>query len=175
MLGDIQQTERKTYLNIKDGAVVKRTEAGEERYSFVEGSLEDVTIRQRTFRGEKTPYWYIDLRDGASGELYSLGFPYSSNIFKSIIMALATAEDFRSIMIKPYQQGGYDKAVVYSEGVKLDWISKSLPPVEEVKRGGLSIKDDSKRMEYICSLAEAVRGRLRMPFQPTPSGQQVIK
>ena len=66
MLG---QREKKTYLNIADGKVVRRTEGGKvERYDYVEGLLERIYTKEREFRGEKVPYWYLDLRDSKTGE-----------------------------------------------------------------------------------------------------------
>ena len=69
MLGErITADRRKTYLNIKEGAIVRRTPEGtEERYSYVEGRLEAISQKERTFRGEVVVYWYIDLRDEDSG------------------------------------------------------------------------------------------------------------
>ena len=168
MLGErITAERRKTYLNIKEGAIVKRTpEGGEEKYSYVEGRLEAMSQKERNFRGEVVVYWYIDLRDEESGELYSLGFPYASNTFKSIILQLASNEGLESlrngstIRIEPYTKNGYDKVQVWGEGVKLDWISKQLPPIEEATIGGRRVKDDTKRMAYISSLAEQVKNNL---------------
>ncbi len=158
MLGErTTQARRKTYLNIKNGAVVKRTDNGEESYSYVEGRLEAITQKERTFRNEVVVYWYIDLRDD-SGELYSIGFPYGSNTFKSVVLALACPMGLEAIgngsiiRIEPYSRNGFDKVVVWGEGVKLDWVTKSLPPVTETMIGGRKVKDDSKRMELISSL-----------------------
>lgn len=168
MLGErITGERRKTYLNIKEGVIVRRTPEGtEERYSYVEGRLEAMSQKERTFRGEVVVYWYIDLRDGDSGELYSLGFPYASNTFKSIILQLASKEGLESLKngstlrIEPYTKNGYDKVQVWGDGVKLDWVSRQLPPIEETTIGGRRVKDDTKRMAYISSLAEEVRNSL---------------
>ena len=168
MLGERVSTERrKTYLNIKDGAIVGRSPDGEEeRFSYVEGRLEAISQKERTFRGEVVVYWYIDLRDEESGELYSLGSSYGSNTFKSIILQLASKDGLESvkngspIRIEPYTKNGYDKVQVWGEGVKLDWVTKQLPPIEETTIGGRRVKDDSKRMAYISSLAEQVKSSL---------------
>lgn len=168
MLGERVSTERrKTYLNIKDGAIVRRSPDGEEeRFSYVEGRLEAISQKERTFRGEVVVYWYIDLRDEESGELYSLGSSYGSNTFKSIILQLASKDGLESvkngspIRIEPYTKNGYDKVQVWGEGVKLDWVTKQLPPIEETTIGGRRVKDDSKRMAYISSLAEQVKSSL---------------
>lgn len=157
MLGEKKVQLSKIYLNIKEGAIVRRTESGaEERYSFVEGKIESISQKERTFRNEVVVYWYIDLRDAESGELYSLGFPYSSNVFKSVILSLASDETLTGesvVRIEPYTKNGYDKVVVWSDGVKLDWVVKALPPVEVKNIGGRSVKDDSKRMELIKAYA----------------------
>lgn len=158
-----QEDKRKIYLNIKDGAVVRRTDSGEQKFSYVEGRLEAITTKERNFRGEVVVYWYIDLRDTESGELYSLGFPYSNNIYKSIILSLSSDETLSPenvVRIEPYLKNGYDKVVVWLNGVKLDWVVKTLPPVEEVTIGGRRVKDDTKRMEYICSLTETLKSRI---------------
>lgn len=165
------QGRRKTYLNIKNGAVVKRTATGEESYTYVEGRLEAISQKERTFRNEVVVYWYIDLRDEESGDLYSIGFPYGSNTFKSVILALAspmglTAVSNGSVVrIEPYTRNGYDKIVVWGEGVKLDWETKTLPPVSERMIGGRKVKDDSERMNYICSLVSQIQGATSTPAQ----------
>ena len=164
MLGEqiTGQDKRKTYLNIKDGAIVKRTPEGEEKYSYVEGRLERLSTKERNFRGEIITYWYLDLRDDESGELYSLGFPYGSNTFKSIILQMASEDGLQAIRggstlrIEPYSKNGYDKVQVWGEGVKLDWATRNLPPVESQQIGGRIVRDDSKRMALICDLANKV-------------------
>lgn len=159
MLGEYKQQqkqrEQKTFLNIKGGAIVKKTSDGEQRYSFVEGSVEDIYTRQRTFRNEEVTYWYIDLRD-ETGELYSLGFSFRSNVFKSVIMSLATATSLDKVRIEPYTKNGYDKVVVYADGKKLDWIDRQLPPLEDVNVGGRLIKDDGRRMAFIADLVREI-------------------
>ena len=167
MLGERINTERrKTYLNIKEGAIVRRTPEGEEeRFTYVDGRLEALFQKERTFRGERVPYFYIDLRDDG-GELYSIGFSYASNVFKSIILQLASSEGLEGVKngstlrIEPYTRNGFDKVQVWSDGVRLDWVSKQLPPIEETTIGGRRVKDDSKRMEFIISLYEKVRASL---------------
>lgn len=170
MLGELRNTDRrKTYLNIKEGAIVKRTpEGGEKRYSYVEGRLEAINQRERTFRGEVVLYWYLELRDDDSGELYSLGFPYASNTFKSIILQLASKGGLESVergstlRIEPYSKNGFDKVQVWGEGVKLDWVTRQLPPIDEKTIGGRRIKDDTQRMAFISSLSEQVKNRIQM-------------
>lgn len=167
MLGEQITADKKTFLNIKEGAIVRRTPEGEEKkYTFVEGQMAAITQKERTFRGEIVVYWYMDLRDD-SGEIYSLGFPFASNIFKSIILQLASEEGLESlrkgntIRIEPYTKDGYSKVQVWGGEKKLSWKAKQLPPIEEAMVGGRKIKDDSKRMAYISSLTEDVKRNIR--------------
>lgn len=158
-----KRSSRKVYLNVKEGAIVRRTDSGEERYSYVEGLLESITTREREFRGERVIYWYIDMRDRDSGELYSIGFPYGSNVFKSVILSLASYEALTRktlVRISPYMANGYDKVSVICDAIKTSWVVKELPPVEVVEIGGKKVKDDSQRMKLICSYCDLIIGRL---------------
>lgn len=158
MLGEYNNTatERKRiYLNVKDGALVRKVDNGEQRYSFVSGSVENIYTKQRVFRGETVTYWYVDMRD-PGGELYCLGFSYRSNVFKSLILCLASATDLSNIKIEAYSKNGYDKVAVYEGSSRLDWAVKELPAVEVVTVGGQQVKDDSKRMKLIRDLVEKI-------------------
>ena len=52
MLG---KTEKRVYLNISGGKVIKRTDRGSESFDYVEGELERIYRRDREFKGEKVP------------------------------------------------------------------------------------------------------------------------
>lgn len=152
----------KVYLSIAHGKVVRGSGTNKQLYSFVDGALEAIYQKSTTFGNEVVNRWYMDLRDG--GIIYSLCFPYSSGVFKSIILSLASDEALTQatpIRIEPYEgKNGYTKVVVYSEGVRLDWITKQLPEQKEVTVGGKTIKDDSEQMAYICSLVESLIRRI---------------
>lgn len=150
----------KTYLNIKQGKIIKKTLQGEEAYTFVEGYLTGISKRDREFKGELIPYWYIDLQEPDGGEIYSLSIHYSSGVAKSIFNALASAEEPGKIRIETYQSGEFTKAVVYCNGKKLNW-KYELPPLEEVQLGGRTVKDDSKRMAFIEGIAQEITGRIK--------------
>jgi hypothetical protein len=159
MLG---QREKKTFLNISGGKVVKRTDGGKvETYDYVEGDLERIYQRDREFRGEKVPYWYLDLRDSRSGELYSLGINASSGVWRSIILSLGSCSNFLlPIRISPYHKGEYDRVSVYSGGERLDWIA-DLPPVEEIEVSpGRKIKSVDKREEFISQVVQRINKTL---------------
>jgi hypothetical protein len=162
-LGTIDQdTKRKIYLSISHGKVVHYLSGGNvENFKNVGGRLQDITIKERTFNGVKTPFWYMDIKD--RGELYSISLPYASGTFKSIILALASYQSLSketNILIEPYEKGNYTKVAVYADEKKLDWVVKELPPLKEVVVGGKKYSDDTERMEFIKRLASQVKERI---------------
>lgn len=161
MLGEqiTEQVRQRIYLNLKEGAVVQRAEDGIREFSYVEGALKAIYRRERTFNGESVQYWYVDLSD-AEGNYYSIGFAYSSNVFKSLVLALASAPEYGDIRIRPYVNKGFDKVAVYANGTKLDWIIRDLPPIGTIQLGEKSIKDDTKRMELIEGYVSQINGRI---------------
>lgn len=158
-----QKQERKTYLSISHGKVVKGTGESKQLFSYVDGTIEDIYTKRTQFGGDMVIRWYINIRDGE--DLYSLCLPYSSGVFKSIVLSLAAYEELKAstpVRIKPYAgSNGFTKVVVYADGIKLDWISKQLPPQEIVSVGGRQIKNDTKQMEYICSLVDTIQARIK--------------
>lgn len=161
-------TRRKIFLSISHGKIVHYLSGGSAEYfKNVGGKLQDITIKERSFNGKNSPFWYIDIRDGADN--YSISLPYSSGTFKSIILALASCESLdrgTNVLIEPYEKKGFTKVVVYADGEKLDWVTKELPPLEDVVVGGKSYQDDTERMNFIKGLASDVKemlGRGRLP------------
>ena len=163
MLGNNDQKRGKiVFLNIKDGKILRRDGLALEEFDFVEGTLEKIYTKEREFNGERVLYWYIPLRDD-NGDLFLMGFPYSSGVFKSIILSLANDQNLTplsTIRIETYYKDGRTKVSVYDKGNKLNWITKDLPPVLERQVGGRTIKDDTSRMVYISSLVEEISQRL---------------
>ena len=160
-LGQYKQ-ESKKYLSISNGKVVQGTGEGKQLFSYVDGTIQAIYTKRSTFGSEVVTRWYIDLRDGA--ELY-LCLPYSSGVFKSIILSLASDRELTAstpVRIEPYEgRNGYTKVVVYASGVKLDWVAKQIPPQETITIGCRQVKDDSKQMEFIISLVQTIQDRLK--------------
>lgn len=159
-------TRRKVFLSISHGKVVHYLTGGEQEcFKNVEGTLQDITIKERSFNGKSTPFWYIDLKDGKY--TYSISLPYASGTFKSIILSLASCENLTTetkVLIEPYEKtvSGklYTKVVVYADEVKLNWVVKELPPLKQIVLGNNTITDDTERMEFIRNLASQVRERI---------------
>lgn len=151
---------KKTYLNIKDGKIVKKTSFGEQSYDYVEGYLRAVSTVIREINRERLKFWQFELMD-EKGETYILSLNYSSGVAKSILNAIANIdEEIKLIKIKPYPKDGFTKVVVYHNGNKLDWKYNALPEVEIVKIGDKEVKDDSKRMAFFEKIAEEIRAKL---------------
>ena len=155
-------TRRKIFLSISHGKVVHYLSGGEkEQFKNVEGTLQDITLKERSFNGKTEPFWYIDLRDGK--DLYSISLSYASGTYKRIILALASCKTLSKdtqIIIEPYEKDNYTKVVVYADGEKLDWVVKTLPPLKEINVGGRTYSDDTDRLNYIRDLTSQVRERV---------------
>lgn len=155
-------SRRKIFLSISHGKVVHYLSGGEkEQFKNVEGTLQDITLKERSFNGKTEPFWYIDLRDGK--DLYSISLSYASGTYKSIILALASCKTLSKdtqIIIEPYEKDNYTKVVVYADGEKLDWVVKTLPPLKEINVGGRTYSDDTDRMNYIRDITSKVRERV---------------
>jgi hypothetical protein len=157
-------TGNTTFLNIKEGAIVRRTAKGEERYSSLLARVTDIVLVNRTFNKEQVEYWYINLED-EEGSSYSLGFAYANNLFKSIILQLASEQGIEAtrtqtpIKFSPYNRNFYDKVQLYVGENKLAWVIPvtELPEVKEIEVAGKRIKDDSARMELIKSYVEKIK------------------
>lgn len=158
-LGRVEQRERIYYLSITNGKIVHTDKGKRNIYAFVEGKLEGINLTERTFNGEKVPYWFINLR-GEKGELFVISLPYKSGTFKSIVLALASEPTLGKVVkVEPYERNGFTKVIVSLNDKRLDWVTKELPPVEEIHIAGQPVKDDTKRMEYITQLVEVVNNQ----------------
>jgi hypothetical protein len=159
MLGTKENKRGKiVFLNVKDGKILRRDGLVIEEFDFVEGTLEKIYTKEREFNGERVLYWYVPLRDD-NGDLYLLGLPYSSGVFKSIVLSLANDNDLTAlstIRIETYLKDGRTKVSVSDQGRKLNWITSELPPVKETQVGGRIIKDDSERMSFIAGLVKKI-------------------
>ena len=152
----------RTYLYISHGKIVMGTGNSKKYYTFIEGCIEGIYTKHSRFGDEDVVRWYIDIIDGE--ESYSICFPYGSGVFKSVVLSLASLEDFAtdsSIRIQPYEKKGYTKVVVYADGQKLNWVENCLPPQDIITIGEKQIKDDTKQMEYISSLCAAIMERMK--------------
>lgn len=162
MLGKNREPLQKIYLNVARGRVERTFEGGrKEYYNYIEGHLEQISTKERTFKGAKVKYWYLDIRDGE--ELYSLGFPVYSGVLRSIVLSLASAESLSRdtpVRLEFYEKNGYTKVSSYAAGVGLDWVTKELPPIRATRIGGRTVTDETERNEYIENLIRTIQERI---------------
>ena len=156
------QPLNRIYLSINRGRIVRTYENGSKVfYTFLEGQLSGLHSKERTFGKERVKYWYFDVQDGE--ELYSLGLPLYSGVLRSIVLSLASDGELSSetpLRIETYESRNYTKAVVYSNGVKLDWITKELPPAKEITIGGKIVKDETERDNLIEGFISMIQARI---------------
>jgi hypothetical protein len=147
------------YINIKDSKIVYKDTTGVKHYGYVQGKLTGLSTPTRVYNGKETKVWYFNMEDD-KGEEYILSIGYLSGVARTILNALASTEDFSDIKITPYEKNGYTKAVVESNGTRLDWKYKDLPEVEVIRKGTEEIKDDSKRVAFFDNIGEEVKKKL---------------
>lgn len=161
---DGQQPKKpRKWLSIHHGKVELSENGEKQYYSYVTGYLRSIYTAPRTYNGEQVTKWFIDLEDDEQ-DYYSISFPFNSGTLKSIVLALASAQDLTAsttIEIAPYQKGNFTNVVVKADGVKLDWVTKDLPPVESLTINGRTVKDEGRRMAYISSLAQSINAKLK--------------
>lgn len=158
-----EQRRPRKWLSIHHGKVELSENGEKQYYSYVTGYLRSIYTAPRTYNGEQVTKWFIDLEDDEK-DYYSISFPFNSGTLKSIVLALASAQDLTAsttIEIAPYQKGNFTNVVVKADGVKLDWVTKDLPPVESLTINGRTVKDEGRRMAYISSLAQSINAKLK--------------
>ena len=162
--GDPRIKRNLIFLNINKGRLEHiEPDGGKTFFDFVEGKFSRIVQKERNFHGERVLYWYVNFDEPNSNDTYSLAFPYSSNVFKSVILALATAtpEELENniIRVEPWLKGEYTNVTLETDGRRLDWITKDLPEIKNIYIGGKTVKDDSARMELITKYVNTINER----------------
>lgn len=154
-LGNLKKT---TYISVKDGRLVTKDEAGQETtHDYLEGTLVDITTRTKEFGREKVTSYLIEFHDEA-GERLILSIGEKSGVARSVLNSLASVSDnFGKVRIVAYVKDGYSKVAVYNNGERLAWKYPEMPPVEERDVGGVTLKDDSKRLLFFRALANEIK------------------
>lgn len=153
-LGNIKKT---TYISVKDGRLVTKDESGQETtHDYLEGSLVDIATRAKEFGREKVTSYLIEFHD-ETGERLILSVGEKSGVARAVLNSLASASgNFGKIRILTYVKDGYSKVAVYNNGERLAWKYPEIPLVEERDVGGVTLKDDSKRVLFFRKLAEEI-------------------
>lgn len=164
-LGQSEPAKRTTFLNIKDGKVYARTPDGQTSvYGYVEGVIKGISVKDRkTAAGAPFKDWFIEMADPDTGDAYTLAIGYRSGVMVSIVLSLASDIENvnKTVRIEPYTKGQYTNVAVYLDGVKLDWLTRDLPPVEYQEIAGQRIKNDAARLQYVHDLVNRINERLK--------------
>lgn len=156
----IKQEDRRVYLSISNGSVTQGTGDSKSYHTYVDGTLGGIYTKESQF-GLR---WHIELRDG--GEIYDIVLPYSSGVFKSIVLALASDQHLSTssvVRIEPYLgKNGFTKVVVYTDGVEQKWITDHIPEQTLIQVGSKRVKDDTRQMEFICSVVGEILSRMAL-------------
>lgn len=145
MLGRKEETKKGgvIYLNIRGGAIVRKEGLIEDRFDYLEGSLESITRKDVTLRdGSIKNFVYLSFQSyGKTPERYVLSFGEWSPILFSVLMNLAgdtNLNGLSTIRIEAYELAGKTKVNVFDNGERLSWINLQVPQGEDAKRLFLS-------------------------------------
>lgn len=157
--------DRKIYLGVANGKITYRPGRDMERqmYDFVEGRMREIRRRDATINNAPVKFYDFIIENGA--DTYALSVPVDSSIARGIILPLMSIGNFSdtTIRISPWLKDQYTNVSVYANGQRLNWgvDPKALPAVERVTVGGKEYVDDSKRINFVEGLVDAVNERLR--------------
>lgn len=164
-LGNNEPIKRTTFLNIKDGKVYAKNPNGSlSAYGFVEGVITSIAVKdRRTNAGAPFKDWAIEMNDPDTGDEYTLCISYRSGVMVSLIMSLASDLEHvgERVRIEPYMKGQYTNIAVYLDGIKLDWLTRDLPPVEYQEVAGQRIRNDAARMQFLHEWVNRINEHLK--------------
>lgn len=182
-LGNIGNPRQTTYLNIKDGKIYARTpDKAVTTYNYVDGVIKRIgVVDRKTATGAPFKDWVISMEDPDTGDAYTLAIGYRSGVMISIVLSLASDLEnvYKRVRIEPYMKGQYTNVAVYLDGVRLDWVTRDLPPVTYHDIAGQKVKDDAARLQFVAEWVDRINRRLlqqesiaaRIPTRSTRSNQ----
>ena len=137
-------------------------------FDSVSGRLSNIYADYRRFKSGVFKYWHIELTDNENGNIYLICFPYTSALFQSVILKLATAATYNDIRITPYRDNvntGYSrrshsKVKVYADGMELDMKPLKMPKIDCRKLGKHIIKDYTPRIRTIEGVIDKILARI---------------
>lgn len=157
------------YLKIESGSFICNSLFEGETLLFdsVDGRLSNIYADYRRFKSGVFMYWHIELIDNANRNVYLVCFPYTSALFQSIVLKLATAEAYGNIRIVPYRTDGnyqrrqHSKVKVYADGIELDMQPMKLPKIDCHKIGQHIRKDYATRITAIEGVVSMILARMK--------------
>lgn len=158
-------------LKIEDGYFICNSIYEGETLLFnrVSGRLSNIYADCKRFKSGVFKYWHIELTDNDNGNIYLICFPYTSALFQSVILKLATATTYNNIRITPYRDNvkvGYSrrkhsKVKIYADDIELDMQHLKMPKIVCCKFGKHIIKDYTPRIRAIESVVNKILAQIR--------------
>ena len=108
------------------------------------------------------------LIDNENENIYLVCFPYTSAMFQTIILKLATATTFDNIKIQPYRDFSkkllrrkHSEHKIYAEDIELTPLKIQLPKINCYNMGGHIYKDYTNRINAIIPIIDSILEKAR--------------
>lgn len=158
------------FLKIENGTFICNSLFKGETLLFdsVNGRLNNIYADYRYFKSGKFKYWHIELIDNDNENIYLVCFPYTSAMFQTIILKLATATTFDNIKIQPYRDFSkkllrrkHSEHKIYAEDIELTPLKIQLPKINCYNMGGHIYKDYTNRINAIIPIIDSILEKAR--------------
>lgn len=156
------------YLKIEGGSFICNSiyEGSTLVFESVSGKLSNIYADYRSFKSGVFKYWHIELTDNDNGNIYLICFPYTSALFQSVILKLATTEIYDNIMVIPYWDNAgrlrrnHSKVKVYADNIELDMKPLTMPKIICRRFGRHTFKDYTPRIRAIEDVIGKILARI---------------
>ncbi len=128
-----KQLNRKIYLSVSNGKIIRRTATGNEYYSAISGILTRIESKSADIAGRgRVEFWSLDITDGA--ETYSVSVRKGSGTATAILQPLSTADNIAGVPVKfeVYKSGKYTNVNTYIAGVPAKWNADNIPAAADL-------------------------------------------
>lgn len=162
----LKEVKKNIYLKVKEGRIAMRNleTNSDELYKSVSGVVTAVNEREAEINGERIKFLEINI--DSDGENFILSVPKNGSLARTIILSLASIEDFKETPVEfiPYKKDGYTNITVHTlDGNKLPWVCsyEELPAVKPIKlSNGKEVIDDGARQSFLEEMLNQIRQTL---------------
>ena len=162
------------YCKLKDGKVeVYKGKASDgtkiiETFDRIKARVEDISLRESEYQGEKIKTWQIRLVD-SEGEKAVLSLGYSSGFTRGFFNSLVNADLSAPILIGCYvrvtDKGDFNSTSLIKHGEVVRWKYDNVPQTEKIKVGSKDVIDDSKAIEWMLKVIEEIKAKLPLTHE----------
>lgn len=123
------------YLSIYNGKIRHKTADGDVYYDSLTGRLDQIELREETFKGNTFNKWYFHFKD--NGELYMLKSGEGTVFANSLVNSLAGCDLSRPVRISPYTKVYDDSEIavpyVEQDGEAASWAIEDWPDESDAR------------------------------------------